>query len=176
MSLPRIPDKAYFWRAVTLAFFIGALLGGAGTAWLWPPLQPTTEKETAAGPIQVQAALVDKTEIVYVPKEAGERTDVQVDTAKPTVTVKVNGKETEFAMLTEEKQKFAKGKLVITEDTQLKLEIKTPPQPRYTIGVGWGTNGPALTAGGRLGSGPAGWWLYGDRKTAAVGLTVPLGR
>lgn len=166
--------KMYSWRAVALAFFIGAVLGGTGAAWLWP--QPPGGRETMVESMLLHTTLEDKKAIVYVPKETGERTDVQIDAAKPAVTVKVNGRETQFTTLTDETQKFAKGKLVITEETQLKLEIKTPPPPRFSLGVGWGTNGPALTLGGRLGGGPAGWWLYGDRRTLAGGLQVPVGR
>ncbi len=166
----------FTWRAVALAFLFGTALGGAGMVWLWPQPQTETETGKVMETLQVAGALEGRKEIMYVPKEEGERTDVQIEAAKPKVTVKVNGKETVFAALTEEKQKFEKGKLVITEDTQLRLEIKTPPRPRYNVGVGWGTNGVALTIGGRLGGGPAGWWLYGDRRTLAGGLTVPWGR
>lgn len=164
----------YSWRAVALAFFFGIVAGGAGMVWLGP--QPAAVTEKAVDSVQATAALESRKVIAYVPKEEGERTDVQVDAAKPKVTVRVNGREAEFAALTDEKQKFEKGKLVITEDTQLRLEIKTPPRPRYSLGVGWGTNGAALTVGGRLGGGPAGWWLYGDRRTLAGGLIVPVGR
>lgn len=174
MRYLNIFSQSYSWRAVALAFFAGAVFSGTGVLWLRP--QPAAVTDKTAEFAQVAGAIEDRKEIVYVPKEAGEKTDVQVDGAKPTVTVKVNGRETEFVTLTDEKQKFEKGKLVITEDTQLKLEIKTPPQPRYNLGVGWGTNGAALMMGGRLGDGPGGWWLYGDRRALAAGLTVPVGR
>lgn len=174
MGYLNIITQAYSWRAVALAFFVGVVLGGVGAVWLSP--KPVAVLEKGGEPMQVYTTLEGKKEIAYVPKDTGEKTDVQIDAAKPTVTVKVNGKETEFAALTDEKQKFEKGKLVITEDTQLRLEIKTPPQPRYSLGVGWGKNGAAVTVGGRLGGGPGGWWLYGDRRTMAGGLTVPVGR
>lgn len=164
----------FSWRAVALAFFIGAIVGGTGAVWLRPQEPAATEK--VISPVEVQTTIGTAKEIVYVPKEAGEKTDVQIEAAKPAVTVTVNGRETEFKTLTEEKQKFEKGKLVITEETQLKLEIKTPLQPRYSLGVGWGTNGAALTIGGRLSGGPAGWWLYGDRRTLAAGIMLQVGR
>jgi hypothetical protein len=166
--------QCFSWRAVALAFLVGAVIGGAGAVWLCPQASAVAEK--AAVPMEVQAAIGMAKEIVYVPREAGEKTDVQIEAAKPVVMVTVNGKETEFKTLADEKQKFEKGKLVITEETQLKLEIKAPPQPRYSLGVGWGTNGAALMAGGRLGGSQAGWWLYGDRRTAAAGIMLPLGR
>lgn len=168
-----ILSMQFSWRAVALAFLVGTVIGGIGAVWLYPHATAVTEK--AAVPMEVQATVGTAKEIVYVPKEAGEKTDVQIEAVKPAVTVTVNGRETEFKTLTEEKQKFEKGKLVITEETQLKLEIKTPPQPRYSLGVGWGTNGAALTVGGRLGGGPAGWWLYGDRRTVAAGIMLPFG-
>lgn len=164
----------FSWRAVALAFLVGAVTGVAWAVWL--QLQPLAVTERTAAPVEMQAGVGTTKEIVYVPKEAGEKTDVQIETAKPAITVMVNGRETEFKTLTDEQQKFEKGKLVITEETQLKLEIKTPPPPRYSLGVGWGTNGAALMAAGRLGGGPFGWWLYGDRRTAAAGVMLPLGR
>lgn len=163
----------FSWRAVALAFFLGMIAGSAGAVWLQPQPQAAKPAETVAA--AMNTALVEKKEIAYVEKQNGEKTDVELTAAKPKVTVSVNGQQRQLELATKENQKFEKGKLVITEESQLRLDIKTP-QPRFNLGVGWGTHGPALTLGGRLGGGPAGWWLYGDRRTMAGGLTVPLGR
>ena len=122
------------------------------------------------------ATVAGKKESVYAEKAPGEKTDVQVEAARPKVTVSVNGKATQFDALTTETQKFERGKLVITEETQLRLDVKVPPPPRCSLGIGWGKNGPAFMAGGRLGGVPAGRWLFGDRRTLAGGIAAPLGR
>jgi hypothetical protein len=44
-----------------------------------------------------------------------------------------------------------------------------------SLGVGLSGNGLAAQGTGPL-AGNVGWWLYGDRKTVAAGLTVPLMR
>lgn len=161
------------WKVVVLAFFIGTFIGSISTLMLYPRLQ--LAREAAPEATKVDATLTGEKEIVYVEKVAGEKTDVQIDAGQPKVTVSVNGQEKQFQLTTTEKQKFDKGKLVITEETQLRLDIKTH-QPRFSIGVGWSTHGPALTVGGRLDGGLAGWWLYGDRRTLAGGVQIPLGK
>lgn len=165
----------FTWRQAAAVFVAGAVAGAIGWYWLGP-VRVVTEKEPVAESTLVHTTLAGKKEIVYVEKEPGEKTDVRVDAAKPQVTVSVNGQPYKVDVLSGERQKFEKGKLVITEETQLKLEIKTPPQPRLSLGVGWGRHGPALIAGGKVGNGGGGWWAYGDRKTLAGGLMAPLGR
>lgn len=161
------------WRFAVLVFFIGAFIGVFGTLALYP--RPQLAQESASQATKVDATLTGKKEFVYVEKVGDEKTDVQIDTSRPKVTVSVNGQEKQFQLATTEKQKFDKGKLVITEETQLKLDIKTP-QPRFSIGVGWSTHGPALILGGRMSDGAANWWLYGDRRSIAGGVQIPLGR
>jgi hypothetical protein len=167
-------QRMFSWRAIVLAFFIGSLVGGFSIRALLPFPGFTTREAQPAVAI-VDADLTKKKEIVYIEKAAGEHTDVQIDTGKPKVTINVNGKEQQYQLATKEMQKFEKGKLVIAEETQLRLDIKTQ-KPRFSVGMGWSTHGPALTVSGGLGEGPAGWWLYGDRRTLACGVQIPLAK
>lgn len=111
-------------------------------------------------------------EIVYVPKEQGEPTDVEVTRKGSFVYVQVNGKLHQIPVEVKEDTKFEKGKLVITEQSEVRVNI-TAPKQYMSLGLGMSTNGLAAQGSGPL-AGNVGWWLYGDRKTVAAGLTVPL--
>jgi hypothetical protein len=159
-------------RNIAIAIIVGIFLGAVGMYYLGPK---QVVKEPVAESMMLHTTLEGKKEIVYVEKEPGEKTDVQIYTAKPVVTVSVNGQQQQFQLKTLEGQKFEKGKLVITEQTQLRLDIKVP-QPRYLLGLGWGSNGLAGNVVGRINDYGSSWWIYGDRRTLAGGLSVPLGK
>lgn len=117
-------------------------------------------------------------EIVYVPKEVDpktgeqEKTDVQFDRRQGKIYVKVNGKEFEVPAEVKEDAKFEKGKLVITEQTEMRLSI-TAPKPSFNLGIGWSSNGPAAQLTGPLFKNVS-WWVYGDKDTVAGGLQFPI--
>lgn len=128
--------------------------------------------------VYVQGQNTHTKEIVYVPKEVDpetgqqERTDVQFETRQGKVYVKVNGKEFEVPAEVKEDAKFEKGKLVVTEQTEMRINI-TAPKPTLNVGVGWSMNGPAAQVNGPLWKSVS-WWVYGDRKTVAGGVQFPL--
>ena len=68
-------------------------------------------------------------EIVYVPKEVDpktnqpEKTDVQFERKDSKVYVKVNGKKFEIPTDVKEDAKFENGKLVITEETEMRINV-----------------------------------------------------
>lgn len=119
-------------------------------------------------------------EIVYVPKETepdtglAEKTDVQFERRKTKIYVKINGKEYEVPSTVQEEVTFSKGKLVVAEQTQTKIEI-TAPKPKMNIGVGWSKNGLAAQLNGPLYKNVS-WWMYGDKKTFAGGIQFPIAR
>lgn len=119
-------------------------------------------------------------EVVYIPKAVDqvtglpEKTDVEFERRASKVYVKVNGKEYEVPSEVKEDTKFEKGKLVVTEQTELRLNI-TAPKPSFNLGIGWSGNGPALQINGPLYKN-ASWWLYGDKKTVAGGLQFPISK
>jgi hypothetical protein len=147
-----------------------------------PSVSVTTSGESSKpGETQVvylQGQNTNTKEIIYVPKEIDpvtgqqEQTDVQLDTKNKNVYVKVNGRDFEVPADVQENSKFENGKLVITEDTQMRLNI-TSPKPSFNLGLGWAKDSPALQLNGPLYKN-ASWWVYGDKKTAAGGVQFPI--
>jgi hypothetical protein len=141
----------------------------------------TTGQPSKQGEPQVVYIKGDNTvtkEVVYVPKEIDsktgqpEKTDVQFEHRDKKIYVVVNGKEYEVPDEVTEDAKFEKGKLVITEKTEMRVNI-TAPKPSFNLGVGWSNHGPAAQINGPLVKN-ASWWVYGDRKTVAGGVQFPI--
>ncbi|TCL39938.1 hypothetical protein EV210_101136 [Anaerospora hongkongensis] len=128
--------------------------------------------------VYVQGETVHTKELVYVPKETNaatgitEKTDVQFDKRQGIIYVKVNGKEFEVPANVKEDSKFENGKFVVTEQTEMHINLTTP-KPAVNLGVGWGINGPAAQVNGPLYKNVS-FWVYGDQKTAAGGLQFPI--
>lgn len=114
-----------------IIILISMLIGGI-IVYKWFPKIVTEYIETHKEIPVVQERVVTqtKTEVQYVPKEKDpetgklEKTDVQVDIKQPTVDVKVNGKNYDFNLLQGESQAFEKGKVVVTQNNEIKLNIK----------------------------------------------------
>lgn len=140
--------------------------------------QPAKPGETQV--VYVKGDSTHTKEVVYIPKEIDpktgqtEKTDVQFERRESKVYVVVNGKEFEVPAEVKEDAKFEKGKLVITEKTELRVNI-TAPKPAFYFGAGWSNNGPAAQLNGPLVKNVS-WWLYGDRKTAAGGIQFPISK
>lgn len=128
--------------------------------------------------VYVQGQNTNTKEIIYVPKEVDpvtgkqEKTDVEFAKKENKVYVKVNGKEYEVPAEVKEDVKFDKGKLVVTEESQVRISLTTP-KPSVNLGLGWSAEGPAGQINGPLYKNVS-WWLYGDRKTVAGGLQFPI--
>jgi hypothetical protein len=128
--------------------------------------------------VYVQGQNTHTQEIVYVPKvvDSGtseqEKTDVEFVKNQGKVYVKVNGKEYEVLSDVKEDSKFQNGKLVITEQTEMRVNI-TSPKPAFNLGLGWSTNGPAAQINGPLYKNVS-WWAYGDQRSAAAGIQFPI--
>lgn len=128
--------------------------------------------------VYVKGDSSDTKEIVYVPKEIDtktnqpEKTDVQFGRRDSKVYVVINGKEFEVPVDVKEDAKFEKGKLVITEKTEMRVNI-TAPKPAFNVGLGRSNNGPAAQLNGPLIKNVS-WWVYGDKKTVAGGLQFPI--
>lgn len=128
--------------------------------------------------VYIQGENTHTKEIVYVPKETDpatgipEKTDVQFDKRQGKIYVKVNGKEFEVPAVVSENTKFENGKLVVTEQTEMRINLTTP-KPAMNLGVGWGVNGPAAQMNGPLYKNVS-WWVYGDQKTATGGIQFPI--
>jgi len=71
-----------------------------------------------------------------------------------------------------EDTKFENGKLVVTEQTEMRINLTTP-KPAVNLGVGWGNQGPAAQINGPLYKNVS-WWVYGDPKSVAGGVQFPI--
>ena len=138
--------------------------------------QPSKPGETQV--VYLQGQNTQTKEIVYVPKEVDpntgqqEKTDVQFDKKQGKVYVKVNGKEFEVPADVKEDAKFENGKLVVTEQTEMHVNV-TAPKPYMNLGFGWSKDGPAAELNGPLYKNVS-WWVYGDKNTAAGGVQFPI--
>lgn len=140
------------------------------------------EKSKPSDPqvVYLQEANSHTKEIVYVPKEIDpqtgqtEKTDVQFERKQGKVYVKVNGKDFEVPADVKEDVKFENGKLVVTEQTEMRVNI-TAPEPLLNLGVGWSKEGPAAELNGPLYKNVS-WWVYGDKRTVAGGVQFPIMR
>ena len=81
--------------------------------------KPTIVKQDAEQKVQ--------TKIVYVQKEAGEKTDIQASIGKPDVTVNVNGHEAVFTKADDEQFVFEKGKLQLDQSSKISLDLQIQP-------------------------------------------------
>lgn len=140
------------------------------------------EKSKSGEPqvVYVQGQNTQTKEIVYVPKEVDpktgsvEKTDVQFEKKEGKIYVKVNGKDFEVPADVKESTKFENGKLVVTEQSELRINI-TAPKPAYNLGLGWSKEGPAAQLNGPFFKNVS-WWVYGDKKTFAGGLQFPISK
>jgi len=128
--------------------------------------------------VYVQGQNTNTKEIVYVPKETDvktgslEKTDVQFEQIQGKIYVKVNGKEFEVPADVKENTKFENGKLVVTQQSEMRIHITTP-KPAINLGLGWSKAGAAAQINGPLFKNVS-WWVYGDKKTVAGGLQFPI--
>lgn len=138
------------------------------------------EKGKASDPqvVYIQGQSSVTKEVVYVPKETDaktgvtEKTDVQFEKKQGKIYVKVNGKEFEVPAEVKEDTKFENGKLVVTEQTEMRINLTTP-KPAVNLGLGWSSRGPAAEINGPLYKNVS-WWVFGDQKTIAGGVQFPI--
>ena len=64
-----------------------------------------------------------KTEIRYIEKSSVEDSDVSIHSEKPQVVVDYNGQQTKFDTLSNETQKFEKGKLSVDQTSRVTLDV-----------------------------------------------------
>lgn len=77
-----------------------------------------------------------RTSYEYVPKTNPKDSDVEVTTTPKPLVVSVNGVVHKVTNDTiKEEHKLDKGKLVVTEDRQVTLDLKVPEPPRFKKGI-----------------------------------------
>lgn len=117
-----------------LAFLLGFIAGHFFC-------QKTTEPEKIDAPpiVKTEYKTQTKTEVVYVPKDNGEKTDVEVNVPKQDLNIKVNGKDAVFSRSDNEDYIFERNKLVFDQKSSASINIKVPTidkTKRNAVGLG----------------------------------------
>ena len=116
--------------AICLVIFLMGVMVGARLCYVYIP-RTVIETQMQEVPV-IQEKVITKTltEVQYVTKTIDpktgekEKTDVEAVIKQPTVNVLVNGKEQEFKLQQGETQKFENGKIVLNQESTLRLDIK----------------------------------------------------
>ena len=74
-------------------------------------------------PIEIPVQVKGDTEVRYIEKETPADADVEINSAAPVIAVAYNGEKSELKGLTEEKQKFDKGKLQVEQRSEATLDV-----------------------------------------------------
>lgn len=128
-------------RAIRI--FVSVVLIGVLATGLWfylyqkppdtiqpPPVQTTSE------PVVVNHKTTNTTTYQYVPKVTPQDADVEVLSKPKPITVAINGVKHEIPTDTvKEEHKLENGKLVVTEEREVKLNLTIPEQPKLKKGV-----------------------------------------
>ena len=117
-----------------------------------------------------------KTEVVYVPKAEGEKTDVEVNVPKQDLNIKVNGKDAVFSRADNENYLFQRNKLVLDQQSKASINIEVPTIDKtkhYGAGPGLSNHGLAgMVTYPVIKKANLDGWVYGDRETAATGIIL----
>lgn len=116
-----------------------------------------------------------QTEVVYVPKAAEEKADIDIKINKPELHVKVNEKEFIVQKADNEAYLFEKNKLSMTQTSNTDLNITVPTidkTKRWEIGVGISKDGMVGLLGFPVGKREyIGGWVAGNSDLQMGGLT-----
>lgn len=117
-----------------------------------------------------------KTQVVYVPKEPGEKTDIDASIGKQDLKVSVNGREAVIQKFDSEDYVLQQGKLELTQTSTAKLDINVPTidKTRHLgIGAGFGNHGIAYAATFPVNKKlHTDGWAYHDKDTTAGGIII----
>lgn len=99
-------------------------------------VEVTVEKEVVKEiPVEIPVEVKGETEVVYVEKESPDDSDVSITAEKPTIKMDYNGEQYEFETLSNETQKFDKGKLDINTSSTTTLDITPIVDREVTLAV-----------------------------------------
>lgn len=127
----------------TIRIFVSVLFVGLLATGLWfylyqkPPDSPqqppvTTKKD----PVVIDHKTTNTTTYQYVPKVTPYDADVEVVSAPKPIVVSINGEKHEIPTgEVKESHKLDNGKLVVTEEREVKLNLTVPEQPKFKKGV-----------------------------------------
>lgn len=97
---------------------------------------PPITSEAPSDIVKLDNKETTKTTFEYLPKAVGEDTDVAFERTEAPMVITVNGERHEVSReAVVESQKLEKGKLVVTEERAITLDLKVPEQPRFKKGI-----------------------------------------
>lgn len=119
------------------------VVGLIGGVFVGKTFYSKTEKQIVEKPVKITETIKVKgdttveyreKEVVKYIKEDGsvgekkESTDVQADIGQPKVSVKVNNQPYQFSLSQGETQKFQDGKVVLSQNSEISLNLEVKPQ------------------------------------------------
>ena len=127
-----------------VAIVLIVIITSIGLYFLVSGMITPKEEDTSKKPHSIETKTTQKlsTSIQYVPKamvqnDSGawvqEDTDVELNQAKPQVSVKVNGKTTKFDLQSNETQKFQNGKLQVDQTNTINFDVKVPDRHELNV-------------------------------------------
>ena len=125
-------------------------------------------------PITETVKTETKTEVVYTPKVANEKTDVEANIGKQQLYVKVNGQEQVIQKKDDEQYVLDKNKIQLNQTSQTTLDINVPTVDktrRWGVGVGLSDNGIAYNVKFPIKRNMGGWAFH-DNDTTAAGIMI----
>ena len=155
-----LPYMVFLIIGLVLGFWIGGKMAD--------PIIQYVEK-----PVQVQAETKTETQIVYVEKDPGEKTDLEANVGKQELNVRVNGNDIVIPKKEEERFMFDKNKIFLDQTSKASLDINIPTidkTKRWGIGAGFGNNGVGYMI--KFPAGKLDGWGYKDQDTTAAGIMI----
>ena len=128
----------------SIIYLIVGLIVGAYVTYTY---FPRVEYKNVVMPelaVETQIKYVDNTVVEYVPKgiivdsngnKVKEDTDVEINKAQPAVNVKYNDKDYKFGLQHGEVHKFDNGKLLVTQTSDIKVDVTADVQKQITAGI-----------------------------------------
>lgn len=158
--------------------FIFCLIVGLGAGFFIGQhfTEPITNTVVVEKPpiVRTEYQTQTKTEVVYVPKTEGEKTDLEVNANKHDLNIKVNGKEAVFNKEYNEDYIFERNKLVFDQQSKASINIEVPTidkTKRIGVGLGFSNNGLAYNLKVPVSKKLDGWG-YKDKDTTALGVMI----
>ena len=129
------------WQKYIPWFLTGILIFALG-CYCGYRLSPVKEKvvtQTQTKYVQVEGKT--KTQVSYLQKASNSDVDVEVKNTDP--KVKINDKTFTFDKLPDEKVKFDKGKVLVEQGYEIKIDAKSliPKQPKWGVDFGYSNHG-----------------------------------
>ena len=138
---------------VVIAILLGVVIYFINKHEDTPQPKPTITSEAPSDSVKVNNKETTKTTFEYLPKAVGEDTDVAFERTEAPMVITVNGERHEVSReAVVENKKLENGKLVVTEERAITLDLKVPEQPRFKKGIyaETDTNDKNIMAGIRL--------------------------